>query len=55
MGWHRDDWSSTEVIEWEEDENSQIRPIDFDEINNLIPTPSIDILFSFLLVHYSHT
>ena len=62
MGWHRDDWSSTEVIEWEEDENSQIRPIDFDEINNLDPYTihrhpvfiSSSALFSYLRAAWEH-
>ena len=37
MGWHRDDWSSTDEIELDENDLPVIKPVDIEEINNMDP------------------
>ena len=37
MGWHRDDWSSTDEIELDENDLPVIKPVDMEEINNMDP------------------
>lgn len=37
MGWHRDDWSSTDEIELDENDFPVIKPVDIEEINNMDP------------------
>jgi hypothetical protein len=37
MGWHRDDWSSSDDIDMEEDEVSLLRPMDLDDIRKMEP------------------
>jgi hypothetical protein len=37
MGWHRDDWSSSDEIELDENDLPQIRPMEIEEINNMDP------------------
>ena len=35
MGWHRDDWSSTDEIDMDVDEIQQLRPLDIDEVKKM--------------------
>ena len=37
MGWHRDDWSSSDEIELDENDLPLIRPMEIEEINNMDP------------------
>ena len=37
MGWHRDDWSSSDEIEMDENDLPLIRPMEIEEINNMDP------------------
>ena len=42
MGWHRDDWSSIDEIELDENDLPVIKPVDIEEIIIWIHTRSID-------------
>mgnify|MGYP001452383291 CR=1 FL=1 len=35
MGWHRDDWSSTDEIELEDNDFPIIKSLDIDDLNNI--------------------
>ena len=37
MGWHRDDWSSSDEIELDENDLPLIRPMEIEEVNNMDP------------------
>ena len=37
MGWHKDDWSSSDEIEFDENDLPIVRPLDMEEINNMDP------------------
>ncbi|MDA7756451.1 hypothetical protein N8920_00990 [Opitutales bacterium] len=37
MGWQRDDWSSTDEIEFDENDMPLIKPVDIEEINSMDP------------------
>ena len=37
MGWHRDDWSSTDEIELEDNDFPIIKSLDIDDLNNIDP------------------
>ncbi len=37
MGWHRDDWSSSDEIELDENDFPLIRPMEIEEVNNMDP------------------
>ena len=56
MGWHRDDWSSTDEIELEDNDFPIIKSLDIDDLNNIDPytihkTPNLHFIkrtFSYL-------
>ena len=62
MGWHRDDWSSTDEIDMEEEDLQQIRPLDVDEIRKMDPYTihrhpvyiSSTAFFSYLRASWEH-
>lgn len=37
MGWHRDDWSSTDELEFDENDLPVLKPLDPEEINSMDP------------------
>lgn len=37
MGWHRDDWSSTDELEFDENDLPVLKPLDQEEINSMDP------------------
>ena len=46
MGWQRDDWSSADDIDFDENDLPMVKPMEMEEINSMDPTRFTAILFT---------